>query len=58
MTLRLVSAADTLSGRVALAKSILANAAGHEQRAVREALAALDGADIDQLLHEREETND
>lgn len=41
--------------RIALARSLLGHAEGHEQRAVREALAALDGADIDQLRHDREE---
>lgn len=39
--------------RIGLARSILAHAAGHEQRAIDEALAALDGAGIEQLAHDR-----
>lgn len=40
---------------LALLRSILGHADGHEQRAVREALAVLDGATIDQLVRAREE---
>lgn len=40
---------DTPTGRIALACSILAHAAGHEARAVDEALLALQGATIDEL---------
>lgn len=40
---------------IGLLRSILGHADGHEQRAVREALAVLDGATIDQLVRAREE---
>lgn len=46
--------APTPEQRIGLARSLLAHAEGHEQRAVREALAALDGADIDQLRADRD----
>lgn len=40
--------------RIGLARSILSHAAaGKEKQAIREALAALDGADIDDLLQTR-----
>ncbi len=44
-----MSDADTLPGRIALARSILTHSAGYEARAVDEALLALQGATIDEL---------
>jgi len=44
----------TLKARINLALSILNNAEGHEDRAVTEAMLALDGATITDLLELRE----
>lgn len=45
---------DTPEARVALARSILAHAEGHEARAVDEALLALQGATLGELVAMRE----
>lgn len=46
---------DTADQRIALARSLLGHAEGHEERAIREALAALDGATVEDIARARED---